>query len=84
MMVLSILLKQILSTKLILTLFEATRYRMKYLEKHIFDMIPDITRIPDFPEEITDKTISKFFKLNKAERNLINTFHKKQYVLDNF
>ena len=77
-------LKQFLSTKLILTLFEATRYRMKYLEKHIFDMIPDITRIPDFPEEITDKTISKFFKLNKAERNLINTFHKKQYVLDNF
>ena len=42
-------------------MFEATRYRMKYLEKYIFNMIPDITVIPDFPSDINDKTIAMYF-----------------------
>ena len=27
---------------------------MKYLEKYVFDMIPDITLIPDFPTKIDE------------------------------
>jgi len=50
-------LKDFLSTKFALYVFEATRYRMKYLEKYIFEMIPDITNIPDFPPVINDSSI---------------------------
>jgi hypothetical protein len=73
-------LKQFLSTNFIITMFESTRYRMKYLERHIFDMLPDITKIEDFPEEITDKTLFDYFKLDKLERNYITNFHKKKYL----
>jgi hypothetical protein len=73
-------LKQFLSTNFIITMFESTRYRMKYLERYIFNMLPDITKLDDFPEEITDETLFDYFKLNEVERNLINTFHKKRYL----
>ena len=73
-------LKQFLSTNFIITMFESTRYRMKYLERHIFDMLPDITKIEDFPEEITDKTLFDYFKLDELERNYITNFHKKKYL----
>tara|TARA_B100001093_G_scaffold520256_1_gene613996 strand:+ start:10812 stop:12143 length:1332 start_codon:yes stop_codon:yes gene_type:complete len=69
-----------LSTNFIITIFEATRYRMKYLERYIFEMLPDITKLEDFPEEINDETIFNYFKLNEMERNLIKTFHKKNYL----
>ena len=36
---------------------------MRYLEKYIFNMIPDITKIPDFPIIINDDTIKHFFNL---------------------
>ena len=52
-----------LSTKIALCLFETTRYRMKYLEKYVFEFIPDITRIPHFPTHVTDDTITEFFGL---------------------
>ena len=54
-------LAQFFSHKRALYLFEATRYRMKYLEKYIFELIPDITLLDDFPEEITDETIWNYF-----------------------
>jgi hypothetical protein len=73
-------LQKFLSTNFIITLFEATRYRMKYLERYIFNMLPDITQLTDFPEDITDETLFDYFKLNEVERNLINTFHKKRYL----
>jgi hypothetical protein len=43
-------------------------------------MLPDITQLTDFPEDITDETLFDYFKLNEVERNLINTFHKKRYL----
>ncbi len=49
-------LKQFLSTNLALLIFETTRYRMKYLERYAFEYIPDITKLKDFPEIITNKT----------------------------
>ena len=73
-------LQKFLSTNFIITMFESTRYRMKYLERYIFNMLPDITKLDDFPEEITDETLFDYFKLNEVERNLINTFHKKRYL----
>ena len=60
-------------------MFEATRYRMKYLEKYIFNMIPDITKIPDFPTNITDETLSLYFSLTCTEQEAIENHTKKAY-----
>lgn len=65
-----------LSTKSCLLFFEATKYRMKYLEKYIFDYIPDITKIKDFPKNITDETIADFFGFNELERKAIQSLFK--------
>lgn len=72
-------LKSFFSTKLALYIFEATRYRMKYLEKYIFELIPDITKLSDFPEIINDDTISEYFHFTKKDRDNVNKFHKKTY-----
>ena len=72
-------LMEFLSTKFALYLFEGTRYRMKYLEKYVFDLIPDITQLEDFPELINDETIADYFKLTKKERLIIANFHTKEY-----
>ena len=71
--------KEFLSTKLALYLFECTRYRMKYLEKYIFELIPDITKIPNFPNNINDSTIAAFFNFSLDEIIGIKNLHKKDY-----
>ena len=65
-----------LSTKTCLVLFEATKYRMKYLEKYIFSYIPDITKIENFPNVINDDTIADFFGFNDLERKAIKIMFK--------
>jgi hypothetical protein len=72
-------LKQFLSTKLALLIFETTRYRMKYLERYAFEYIPDITKLNDFPEIITNETVSNYFKLDKMERNEVAHITNKEY-----
>lgn len=72
-------LKAFLSTKFALYLFECTKYRMKYLEKYIFELIPDITKIEGFPEIITDITVQDFFQLTDQEKENINKLHNKDY-----
>ena len=72
-------LHQFLSTKTALYLFECTRYRMKFLDKYIFELIPDINKLSDFPIIINDETIFDYFKFNTEERNAILNLHKKQY-----
>ena len=67
------------STKTSLYLFEATRYRMKYLEKYIFELIPDISKLDDFPREINDETIAEYFSLNEEEQYAIQKLHKREY-----
>lgn len=67
------------STKTALYLFESTRYRMKYLEKYIFDIIPDITQLTDFPEVINDETIAEYFDLDELDKANIKKLHKKNY-----
>ena len=64
-------------TKLGLYILEATRYRMRYLEKYIFELIPEI--IFNF-NAINDEILFDGLNLNEVERNYINTFHKKHYL----
>ena len=43
-----LLLKDFFSSNFIMELYKATRYRMMYIDKHIFELLPDITKIPNF------------------------------------
>jgi tRNA1(Val) A37 N6-methylase TrmN6 len=70
-----------LSTKFVLYLYEAARYRMKYLEKYAFEFIPDVTRLAGFPlaADISDETVADFFGLDATDRVHIQRLHKKEY-----
>jgi hypothetical protein len=52
---------------------------MRYLEKYAFDFLPDITKLKDFPEEITDETVADYFNFDEMERKCIESITKKQY-----
>ena len=71
--------QKFLSTKTALYLFETTRYRMKYLEKYAFQIIPDITKLKDFPEDINDETIAEYFKFDEYDIKAIDNLHSKKY-----
>jgi hypothetical protein len=73
------ILRDFFATKTALYLFETTRYRMKYLEKYIFELIPDVTKLPDFPTIINDATIAEYFEFDKKEIDNINKLHTKNY-----
>ncbi len=73
-------LKQFLSTEFCLFLFEGTRYRMKYLERYVFELIPNICNISDFPDIINNQTIMDYFKLTDVERKMIKDLIKKNYT----
>lgn len=68
------------SNKLALYLFETTRYRMKYLEKYIFQMLPDITKLDNVPDILTVDSMSDYFGLTDEERKSIKNLHKKEYT----
>ena len=53
---------------------------MKYLERYAFEFIPDITKLSQFPETITDETVADYFNFTTEERKYINTFMKKKYM----
>jgi hypothetical protein len=74
-------LQSFLSTKFALYLFEAARYRMKYLEKYAFEFIPDITRLSGFPsaEEISEESVADYFGLDAIDKQHIQTLHRKKY-----
>lgn len=67
-------LKNFLCTKLALAIYDATRYRMRYLEKYAFELLPDITKIADFPQDINDNTIANFFNFSQEEREIIEKY----------
>ena len=52
---------------------------MKFLEKYIFDYIPDISLLSDFPSEINENSIQKYFNLDEEDIKNINKFIKKDY-----
>ena len=41
----------LLSCPTILSVYDSTRYRMRYLEKYAFHFIPDITKLDTFPKK---------------------------------
>lgn len=69
-----------LSSKLVRLVFNTTRYRMKYLERYAFEFLPDITKISEFPDNISDESINDYFNFNEMERFAINNENKKQYL----
>lgn len=68
------------SNKLALYLFETTRYRMKYLERYIFQLLPDITKLEQVPDKLTVETLSDYFGLSDEERNAVENLHNKNYT----
>lgn len=71
--------RDFLSTKFALYIYESTRYRMKYLEKYCFEYLPNIINISDFPKEINDESIADYFHLSQEDRENIQSLHKKIY-----
>jgi hypothetical protein len=77
-------LQDFLSTKFVLYIYEAARYRMKYLEKYAFEFLPDLTKLPDFPTSLHGPTsvnyennVATYFGLNDEEKQHILDFGKK-------
>ena len=84
-------LRAFLSTKFALFIYSTTAYRMKYLEKYAFELIPDICKIPFWREKIDkihysgienglDELIYDFFEVTTTEREIIEKMHK-SYLL---
>jgi len=70
---------QFFSTHFAIYLFETTRYRMKYLEKSVFEFIPDIFSIPNFPRVFDEDNLFSLFNINDYEKKYILSLHKKKY-----
>ena len=70
-----------LSTKLVLFMFETTRYRMRYLEKYVFEYIPDFSKIPEAVHMFDTNNIDiyKLIGLTENEKQFVEGFHKIQY-----
>ncbi len=67
----------LLSTKFALFIFSVANYRMRFLEKYAFQFIPDITKLPYFPDlknmnrENRDKKIGSYFNFSEKEMEII-------------
>jgi hypothetical protein len=71
-----------LSTELILFLFETTRYRMRYLEKYVFEFIPDFSKIPEAIEmKKTGNNINiyELIGIDSNEKEFIERYYKIKY-----
>jgi hypothetical protein len=75
------LIKEFLSTTLILFLFETTRYRMRYLEKYVFEYIPDFSKIPEAIEMYNSGNVDvyKLFGLTEEEKEYVERYYKIKY-----
>tara|TARA_Y100000590_G_scaffold469425_1_gene656915 strand:- start:871 stop:2256 length:1386 start_codon:yes stop_codon:yes gene_type:complete len=73
------LLHDFLSTRFVRYLFEGCRYRMKFLEKYIFELIPDLTQFYVGRERITDRVLCRLFFLSEQEKAAVLNYHKKEY-----
>ena len=63
--------KHFLSSSIVLFLFDTTRYRMRYLEKYAFELLPNIA--PSLSEEqcLDDNLLCSFFGLDKRETEFV-------------
>ena len=53
---------------------------MKYLEKYIFQLLPDITKLSNVPDILTVDSLSDYFGLTDEERKSVKNLHKKEYT----
>ena len=62
----------LLNLKSIKFLYSSTQYRMRFLDKSIYDFIPDFSNIPGFSfQNINDEYFCDFFQLAPVERKAI-------------
>jgi len=75
------LITKFLSTELILFLFETTRYRMRYLEKYVFEYIPDFSKIPEAVDMLNTNQIDiyKLIGVDVNEKEYIERYYKIKY-----
>ena len=75
------LIKEFLSTELLLFLFETTRYRMRYLEKYVFEFIPDFSKIPEAIEMKNKGNVNEYelMGINKDEKEFIERYYRIKY-----
>jgi hypothetical protein len=64
-----------LNSKLIFLIYESTRYRMCYLEKYAFELIPNILNSPI--HDINDDILYKLFHIESREIQIIEQFFKR-------
>ena len=76
-----LIISEFLSTTLVLFLYETTRYRMRYLEKYVFEYIPDFSKIPDAVQMFENNKIdiNKLLNINQIEKEYIERYHKIKY-----
>ena len=79
------LIKEFLSNEFILFLFETTRYRMRYLEKYVFDYIPDFSKIDKAREMFQNNNIDIYtlFNISDYEKTVIQNYFKYKYKFFN-
>ena len=65
----------------VLTYLETTRYRMRYLEKYVFEYIPDFSKIPEAVSMYKEGNIDiyKLMGLDDQEKQYIEGYHKTKY-----
>ena len=68
-----------LSSKFARVIFGVTAYRMKYLERYVFELLPDISKITNCKKIPVDNDLFKLFGLSEAEINFIEKYHKYEY-----
>jgi hypothetical protein len=76
------LIGEFLSTEFILFLFECTRYRMRYLEKYVFEYLPDFSLIPEIDKMEKHKRkdyIYELFEIDDEERKYIENYFRVKY-----
>lgn len=65
-------LEQLLSLKSIMVLYSSTQYRMRFLDKSIFILLPDISKLPNFDYSmISDDYIFSYFQFTEHEQSII-------------
>ena len=52
---------------------------MKYLERYVFELLPDISKITNCKKIPVDNDLFKLFGLSEAEINFIEKYHKYEY-----
>ena len=60
------------NTKIMKFLVQATRYRMMFLEKYLFELIPDVSIL--IKDKINDKSLADFFNFDTQEIKILDLY----------